>query len=905
MKRYIFLLLFALQTVTAHSLDSTVVSDIRIEGLQRISAGSLFAALPINVGDSVDTTDTRNAIRRLFQTGNFDNVSILLDGSILVVAVEERPSISEINIDGNKVIETEALLDGLKDAGLAEGQVFKRSTLEGMKLELTSQYVSQGRYDAGIETDITSLPRNRVSVNINIDEGSTASIKHINIVGNSVYDDETLLNLFEMDTTNLFSWFTSSDKYAREKLSGDIETLSSYYLDRGYVKFNIESTQVSVTPDRESVYITVNISEGEKFTIDEVELSGDLVLPEAQLMRLVFVRKGQTFSQAMVTNTEEWLTKRLGNEGYNFAQVEGIPEINEEDNTVNLKFFIDPGKRTYVRRINFSGNTRTADEVLRREMRQMEAAPASASAIEQSKVRLERLGYFKQAVVETTEVPGSDDLIDLEYIVEEQNTGSIGASIGYSQDSGVLLGANLEQNNFLGTGKNIGVGISKSDYLSSANFSYVDPYYTKDGVSRGFSVFYRELDLDAINVSSYNTNSFGTSVNFSYPIKETERLGFSFGYTNTQIETGSNAVQEIIAGPRFEDPITFNGVDYYSSYYEDLGSENIDTDGDGVDDTTVTIPVVVQELYDSNGNIVDDALSYLINTGEEGFIDKNGDTFNNFSATISWNQSTLNRGVMATRGYSQSLSLEATIPGSDLQYFKLTYRGERYFPLTRQLTLRLRGEFGYGDGYGDTDGLPFFNNFYAGGFGSVRGFESNTLGPRSTPAIRYNTASPLVGYVAVGGDDCFSDVDGDGLCDGSGSVIGSAIFDDDYAQSYYIDRNTGLFSASTFDFDPDPFGGNVLIESSAEVIFPLPFIEDQRSIRSVFFFDAGNVFNSACGSSQLNCFKPDFDELRYSYGIGISWITGFGPLSFSYSRPINESETDEVQNFQFTMGRTF
>jgi outer membrane protein insertion porin family len=583
--------------------------------------------------------------------------------------------------------------------------------------------------------------------------------------------------------------------------------------------------------------------------------------------------------------------------------VQGIPEINEEENKVSLKFFIDPGKRTYVRRINFSGNTRTADEVLRREMRQMEAAPASAAAIEQSKVRLERLGYFKQAVVETTEVPGSDDLIDLEYIVEEQNTGSIGASIGYSQDSGVLLGANLEQNNFLGTGKNIGVGLSKSDYLSSANFSYVDPYYTKDGVSRGFSVFYREMDLDEINVSSYNTNTLGASVNFSYPIKETERLGFSFGYTNTEIETGVNAVQEIIAGPRLADAVSYNGVDYNASYYVDLGTDDNGTADDTSDD--YTIPVTVQELYDSNGNIVDEALDYLIDTGEDGFIDKNGDTFNNFSATISWNQSTLNRGILATRGYSQSLSFEATVPGSDLQYFKLIYRGERFFPLTRQLTLRLRGEFGYGDGYGDTDGLPFFNNFYAGGFGSVRGYKSNTLGPRSTPAILYSTASPLVGYVEVGGDDCFSDVDDDGVCDGSGEVVGTAIYDDDYAASYYVDSDTGLFSAYTYGYDPDPFGGNVLIESSAEVIFPLPFIEDQRSLRSVFFIDAGNVFNSSCGSTQLNCFKPDFNELRYSYGIGISWITGFGPLSFSYAKPINETETDEVESFQFTMGRTF
>lgn len=852
MKRYLILLSFlVLNASSAFASDTFVVTDIRVEGLQRISSGSIFASLPISVGDTIDELAVQNAIRTLFRTGNFDNIYIARDGSILVVNVIERPSISEINIEGNKAIETESLLEGLKGSGLSEGKVFKRSTLEGMKLELTRQYVSQGRYDAGIETDVVSLPRNRVAVNINIDEGTTAAIKHINIVGNSVYDDETLIDLFELKKTGWFSWISGNDKYAKEKLSGDLDTLESYYLDRGFIKFNIESTQVSVTPDKEAVYITINILEDQKYTIGEVDLSGDIVLPEEDLRRLVFVRTGQTFSQALVTNTEEWLTKRLGNEGYNFAKVQGIPDIKEDGQIVDLKFFIDPGKRTYVRRIEFEGNTKTADEVLRREMRQMEAAPASSSSIEQSRIRLERLGYFKGAEVDTLEVPGTDDLIDIRYTVEEQASGSIGASVGFSQDSGVLLGANIQQDNFLGTGKRIGIGLNKSDFLTNINFSFVDPYYTKDGVSRGFSVFYREADLDEINVSRYTSNTLGTKLNFGYPLSETQRLGFSVGYTNTEIKAGIGAVQEIIGSPRLRDPIGDNFRFYYDAQ-----------------DTVATLV----ELVDEQGNVL--VPSALSPTLSDGFLDKNGNEFNDFSLTTSWSQSTLNRGRLATRGASQSLSLEVTTPGSDLEYFKLVYNGQVFIPISQSWIVRLRTELGYGDGFGGDD-LPFFNNFYSGGFGSVRGFKSNTLGPRGTSALSY------IEQVAV--------IDADGTLDDKFSYVAV----DDVLLTRLLEN------------DPDPFGGNVLIEGGAELLFPLPFLKDQRSVRSAFFIDVGNVFSTNCGSSQLNCFEPDAGELRSSFGVGLSWITGFGPLTFSYAKPINDSDDDETEAFQFSLGRSF
>lgn len=842
--------------------DAFQVSDIRVEGLQRISAGSVFASLPVAVGDTATPVLIRQASRNLFNTGNFDDIQVGRDGSVLVIIVAERPSISEINIDGNKAIETDALLDGLRGAGLAVGQVFQRSTLEGMQLELQRQYVQQGRYDASIETDVIPEPRNRVSVNITIDEGTPARIKHINIVGNELFSEDELTQAFELKTGGWFSFFTSDDKYSKEKLTGDLETLTSYYQDRGYLQFNIDSTQVAVSPDKASVFITANITEGEKFTVSSVDLSGDLVVDKPLLMPFVLLQPDQTYNQAAVTATEEYLTQRLGNEGYNFAKVTGIPEINEDDNTVDMKFFIDPGKRTYVRRITFEGNELTSDEVLRREMRQMESAPASQAMIDQSRVRLERLGYFSKAEVETVPVPGTDDLIDVAFTVEEQSSGSISGSVGYAQDAGLILGLNLEQANFLGSGKSIGLGINSSQYQDLYNISYTNPYFTEDGVSRGFSVFYRATDLSEINVASYTTDTIGGAISFGYPIKETQRIGLNFGVNQTSITAGRYAVQEIKASPRLE-----TGID---GWYE----KAVITDGAYASVETFqpidTLP-----------------FSALTNANETGFLDENGDDFFNYTITASWLQSTLNRGRLATRGASQSVSLEVSLPGSDLEFYKLNYRGELFLPLSELFTLRFRTELGYGDGFGSTTELPFFEHFYAGGFGSVRGFENNTLGPRSTPPATYTISRPVTG------------IDADGVPTELGGPDGTQF-------GYVLNPDTGkLEYTSIRDNDPDPFGGNVLIEGSIELLFPMPFIEDRSKLRSAFFVDAGNVFNTNCSAIQLNCFDIDAGELRYSVGIGVSWITGFGPMTFSLAKPMNAGPDDREEAFQFTLGRGF
>lgn len=764
--------------------DTFTISDIRLQGLQRVSAGTVFNLLPVNVGDTVDEVAIRDLIRILFQSGYFNDIRMARDDDVLVITLAERPAIESIEIEGNKAIKTDALLEGLGQQGLKEGEIFKQATLERVGIELERQYVAQGRYGASIATEVEELPRNRVAIKIDIEEGKNSGIQHINVVGAEVFPQEELLEELELQHPSLFSFYRNDDKYSREKLSGDLEKLESYYKDRGYVEFEIESTQVSITPDRRQVYITVNVDEGDKFTVREVDLVGDLndIRPE-DLRRLFVVAPDQVFSQARVTATEERLTQALGNSGYTFATASGVPKIND-DGTVDVEFFVDAGKRAYVRRVTFAGNTVTQDEVLRREMRQMEGGWASTAQIDLSKVRLERLGYFRTVNVETPEVPGTDDQIDVEFTVEEQPSSSISATLGYSQGWGLILGANYQANNVLGTGNSLGIGLSYSKFQRSASFNYFDPYYTLDGISRGFNVYFRESNYDEANIARFTTNSYGAGLNFGFPIGETRRINFGGTVEYTQIKEGAFPAQEI--------------------------SE---------------------------------------------FIDKNGDDALNYKLNLSWSSSTLNRGLFPTRGRSQHLGFEVAVPGSDLEFYKITYNGQIYFPITSGWTLRFRTDLGFGDGYGGAEGLPFYEHFFSGGFGSVRGFETNTLGPRST--------DPEV------------DLNGDGIPD------------------------------PIFSREPPPFGGNLLTEASLELIFPLPFVEETGQFRPVIFVDAGNVFNTNCPDVSLICNDFDADELRYSVGMSVTWLTGLGPMTFGIAKPFNEGEFDETESFQFELGRTF
>ncbi|MDA8651574.1 outer membrane protein assembly factor BamA [Porticoccaceae bacterium] len=767
------LVIFVLVGLKPVHADEFQILDIRIEGLQRVSAGTVFAALPVSVGDVVDESTIRDATRSIFRTGYFADVIMARENGILVVGLVERPAVTEINIDGNKAIETDQLMDALRDNGLAEGQIFRQVILEGMGQELQRQYVSQGRYGALVETEVTPLPRNRIAVDINIDEGDVAKIRHINIVGNKTFSEQELLDGFEQNKTGWLSWITSDDKYSREKLSGDLETLESWYLDRGYLNFQVSSTQVSVSPNKESVYITINIDEGDVYRISEIELAGELIIPEKQVRGLVLLREDAVFSQILMTTTSEYISKRLGNEGYTFAEVDGFPEVDEETKTAKVTFLVKPGMRAYVRRIDFRGNTKTADEVLRREMRQMESASANNALIELSKVRLERIGFFKEVNVETIPVPGKNDQIDVVYTVEEQPSGSVGANLGYSQGYGLMLGANLTENNFLGSGKQVGVGINKSTYQSSINFSYTEPYFTTDGVSAGYSVYVRETDYSKLQLQPFSQDTSGASVNWSYPLSEVQRIGFGFGYEYLELDLGDYSTSEVI----------------------------------------------------------------------EDFVENNGNWFKSVSANVNWVKSTLNRGIFATRGTSQRLGLDVMMPGSGLEYYKVSYKATHLRGLTNNFTLKLKADLGYGESYGDTSQMPFFKNFYSGGLGSVRGYKRYSLGPQNSVSSGFGRARPI--------------------------------------------------------------GGNVQIVLGAEVIFPLPFVKDQRSVQSALFFDAGNVFNTKCNDLEVNCFSPKDGELRYSVGLGATWLSGFGPITFSIAKPLNSEDYDETEVFQFSLGNQF
>ena len=777
--------------------EDWVVNDIRLSGLQRVSAGSVFNVMPIAVGDTVNLYDLQTTVKEIFKTGQFDDIQLGREANTLIISLVERPSIASIELDGNKALKTEDLMRGLNDAGLSQGQVFKRSVVNSLALEIQRQYVSQGRYGAKVDVSSKDEPRNRVSLDIEIDEGEVAEIQNINIIGNNTFSDEDILKDFELKTGGWFSFFTNDNRYSREKLKGDIESLESYYKNKGYVEFKLESSQVSISSDKSSVFVTLNVSEGETFKINEVKIVGDLPVEEEVLKSLVLIQTGETFNQFLITETEELFKNILGNEGYSFAEVRGVPDINETSGDVDLTFYVDPQQRTYVRRIVFKGNKRTHDVVLRREMRQMEGSWASNNLIENSKLRLERLGFFKEVESETIPVPGVNDQIDVEFTVEEEFSGSIGGSLGYGA-YGLVLGLNYNENNAFGTGRAIGIGINDSTWQRSYSFSYGEPYFNIDGVSRGYSAYFRESDYGQFNIASYTSDSFGAGIQFGLPISDIERIGINLNYDNTSIDAGSTPASQILA-----------------------------------------------------------------------FTQSEGTKFEVYKTQFIWSKITLNRGLFPTAGQSQSLALQVAIPGSSLTYTKASYRHKYFKPIYGgRFVLGFRGEVGLLEPYGDTEVAPFFEHYYSGGISSVRGFKQNTLGPRAIPSQYYldNEGNPIIGQ--------------------DGNPIMNPY------NNYRDDRS---------------IGGAYLVEGGFDFIFKLPFIEDQRSMRSSFFIDIGNVFSQDCGSdfTNANCSELDFGELRYSYGVGVTWITQLGPMSLAIAAPSNEGPFDETENFQFEIGTQF
>ena len=701
MKRIAAISLLALllsPALRAQSFEPFTISDIRVDGLQRISAGTVFTYMPLERGEQMDQANASRAIRALFRTGFFSDVRLDRQGDILVVTVTERPAINKVTFIGNKDIKTEELTKNLKEIGLAEGETFDRLQLDRVTQELTRAYNNRGKYNVSIQPSVSILDRNRVDVQVDIKEGRAAKIRHINIVGNEVYPSKELRKGWESNTSNWLSWYRRDDQYSREKLSGDLEKLNSHYLDRGYVDFDVESTQVSITPDRRDMYLTANVHEGEIYSISEAIVTGDTVVPQEEMEKLLLVRPGQTFSRRFMEITSDGMIALLGNIGYAFANVTPVPTVDSENRTVKVNFFVEPGKRVTVRQISFVGNTRTGDEVMRRELRQFEGSWYSQAALDRSKIRLNRLGFFSEVEIETPAVPGTDDQVDVIFNVKETTSGSFMVGLGYSQLAGLITSLSVSQNNFLGTGNRVGIGVQRNSYSKRYDINYYDPYFTRDGISVGYNLSYSELDQGNYNIASYYSDRASARAMFGVPLTETDSIGLSFG------------------------------IDY---------------------NTITPVPGTPQTIVDYI-----DALERR--------------TFHAWRSELSWARDSRNAYWNPTRGNYQRVAAEVTLPGSTVEYFKLYYQFARYWPVHRALVLMTSAEIGYGDSYGDksvrviynedgtvartvvADGLPFFENFYAGGVRSIRGFEDNTLGPYSA-AYGSNYRQPLGGAVKTTG----------------------------------------------------------------------------------------------------------------------------------------------------------
>jgi outer membrane protein insertion porin family len=671
-----------------------VVQDIRIEGLQRVALGAALTYLPVTVGDEMNSFRISQLIRSMYSSTHFEKIQIFRDGNTLLVKVAERPTISNIVFEDNDDIKDEQLQGSLNDANILVGEPLDKTVLTSIENGLKDFFYSIGKYNADVTAIITPLPRNRVDLKLLFEEGDSAKIQQINIVGNDTFNDPELLELVELKFDTPWWDFLSETRYQKQTLTGDMETITSHYKDRGYLRFNIDSTQVSMTPDKTGIYVTLNVDEGEQYTISDVELIGDLLGYEDYIKLVLPLTSGELYNQAEITYTEEFISKYLGRYGYAYPTVTTIPDINEEDKTVKLVLSVDPGKRIYVRRINFAGNNGTADEVLRQSVSQMEGSWLSNSSLESSKNSLSRLTYMENVDFETVRLPGEEDKVDVNFTVKEQPSGAFNAGIGYGDRTKLSLNAGIQQDNFLGTGKRIAFNISTVSYQKSVQLSYTDPYFTIDGISLGGSVSYSEFDGSSANLIQYNSKQFSVGSNIGYPIDQFNRINFGLTYSTVELFQNQPFVQTTRFNNQFVDP-----------------------------------------------NNPDAAINY-----------------DSFLASIAWSRSTLNRGVFPTAGSSQRASFAITTPNSDVNYFKTEIDGKWYFPLSRnqRWSFLARLKMGYGNGYGDVGGidqiLPFTQHFTAGGADSLRGFENNTVGPRGLQTIPATVVTDPNGKVILGND---------------------------------------------------------------------------------------------------------------------------------------------------------
>ena len=754
--RFLVALVSFFYAFSSWASDSFIVKDIRVEGIQRTEAGTVFSYLPVKVGDTLDEEKATEAIKALYATGFFKDVKLKSENGVLIVEVDERPAIAQISINGAKEFEKDKLLEGLKQAGISESRIFSRSLLDRAEQELKRQYISRGKYAVKITTTTTPLERNRIAINFDINEGRTARIKKISFVGNEKFQDKELRGILVLRKPDLLSWFTKNDQYSKQKLSADLETLRSYYLDRGYLEFNIESTQVSITPDLRDIYITINITEGAQYTVSDIKVAGELLLPEEEIRKLILLKAGEVFARQKLTESTKLITDRLGDDGYAFANINASPELDHEKRQVAFTFFIDPGRRVYIRRINITGNDRTRDEVIRREFRQMEGAWHSTKNINISRQRVDRLFFFNSVNVETPAVPNKTDQVDINVKVEERPTGSIMFGAGYSDRQGIILNGSISQNNIFGTGNFFSLDVNTGAINKTYAASFTNPYFTVNGVSLGFDVYKRDLDTRPLSrVGTFKTETVGAGVRLGIPIAENDIVSVGLAAENT-----------------------------------------------------------VLSVFDSSPQ------------RNKDFVTEFGKSTNNFPLTLTWARDRRDSAIWTTSGTTHRLFGEVSVPGGDLDYYKISYHQKWFYPITDNLTLMLNGEFGYGDGYTGRS-LPFFKNFFAGGNNSVRGYDLNSLGPRD-------------------------------------------------------DRNLSL-------------GGSKRIVGNVELLFPIPFMKEDRSLRLSTFLDGGTVFAR----------DIDFNLMRYSAGIALTWVSPMGPLKVSIAEPLNDQPVDRLQAFQFMFGQQF
>ncbi len=777
--------------IAALAQSDFVVRDMRVEGLQRISEGTVFNYLPINIGDLVDQVRIQESIRALYGQGLFDDIEIRRDGETLIIVVHERPSIESFVIEGNKDIKTEDLTESLRGVGLAKGRTFDQSVLDEVAGFLREQYYDRGKYGVLVNTSVIDTPNNTVRIRIDVKEGERAKIRQVNIVGNESFDEDDIRSDFELDTANWLSWIRQDDRYAKEALEGDLEKLRSYYMDRGYAGFRVDSTQVAISPNKKDIFVTIGIHEGDLYTISDVKIVGEMVVPEELLRAMVLAQPGSIFNQRSLTQSSEFMSFRLGEQGYANAEIEPVPELNHETKEAAITFYVDPKSRVYVRHINFHGVDEVNDEVLRREMRQMESSYLSNNLVERSKVLLQRLPYVEAVEVNNVPVPGVPDMVDIDFDIQYRMPGQFSGGVGYSESQKLMLNGSIVHTNFLGTGNRVALEAVSGKYQKLYSLSHTDPYRSMDGISRTVSLNYRDITQFTSAASDFSTTSGGLTVDYGYPITEFQRISLGLSYQRAELLASTSSTQQ------------------------------------------------AQDWVLNNGN------PFIENTGS-GFAFF-GTKFDTVEMITGWSFDSRNRALFANRGTRQQIMLAVAIPGSDVEYFQARYNFTKYIPIYGRWVGRINAEFGLSQAMGDTTAAPPFKQFYGGGPSSVRGFKESYLGPR----------------------DSFG----------------------------------------------NPYGGNVLVASQAELIIPLPEKWSSQA-RASLFYDIGNVFNTGevDFTDKLGApieYKPDVDELRSSIGIGVQWLAPLGLFRFSYAYPLNEYRGndryygDEVERFQFSIGQAF